>query len=153
LNKFLKNSIILIEGDFMTWIWLGIIIVLILLELATVNLVTIWYIASAIISLILSLFVKNFFIQFLVFVLLGTILLMTTRDVLLKVIRQKKEKTNLDRVVGMQAIVTEEISKNKPGEVKVDGKKWTATSNKKIKVDSVVKVCEIDGVKLKVEEV
>ena len=37
--------------------------------------------------------------------------------------------------------------------VKVDGKKWTAISNKKIKVDSTVKVLEIDGVKLKVEEV
>ena len=74
----------------MTWIWLGIVIVLILLELATVNLVTIWYIASAIVSLVLSLFVKNFFIQFLVFVLLGTILLITTRDVLLKIVKQKK---------------------------------------------------------------
>ena len=53
----------------------------------------------------------------------------------------------------MEAIVTEEISKNKPGEVKVDGKRWTAISNKKIKVDSTVKVLEIEGVKLKVEEV
>jgi len=137
----------------MTWIWLGIIIVLTLLELATVNLVTVWFIASAIISLILSIFVHNFFIQFLVFVILGLILLVTTRDYLIKLIGDKKEKTNLDRVIGMEAIVTEEISKNKPGEVKVDGKRWTAISTKKIKVDSTVKVLEIDGVKLKVEEV
>ena len=53
----------------------------------------------------------------------------------------------------MTAIVTKEISKNNPGEVKVDGKYWTAMSDKKIKVDSTVKVLEIDGVKLKVEEV
>ena len=53
----------------------------------------------------------------------------------------------------MIAIVTEEIKKNKPGEVKVDGKRWTAISNKKISVDSTVRVLEIDGVKLKVEEV
>lgn len=137
----------------MIWIWLGIIIVLTLLELATTNLVTVWYIASSIVSLILSIFVDSFFIQFLVFVILGTILLATTRDYLLKLIGDRKEKTNLDRVIGMEAIVTEEISKNKPGEVKVDGKKWTAIANKKIKVDSTVKVLEIDGVKLKVEEV
>lgn len=137
----------------MMWIWLGIIVVLTLLELATVNLVTVWYIASAIISLVLSIFIDSFFIQFLVFVILGTILLVTTRDYLLKLIGSKKEKTNLDRVVGMEAIVTEEISKNKPGEVKVDGKRWTAVANKKIKVDSTVIVLEIDGVKLKVEEV
>ena len=52
----------------------------------------------------------------------------------------------------MKGIVTEEITKKKSGEVKVDGKRWTAISDKKIKVDSTVKVLEIDGVKLKVEE-
>lgn len=137
----------------MVWIWLGIVIVLTLLELATVNLVTVWFIASAMVSLILAIFVDSFIIQFAVFVVLGLILLVTTRDYLLKKLGPKKEKTNLDRVIGMEAIVTEEISKNKPGEVKVDGKRWTAISNKKIKVDSTVKVLEIEGVKLKVEEV
>ena len=137
----------------MVWIWLGVVIALILIEAMTVNLVTIWYVASAIVAMILSIFIDNYFIQFLVFVLLGTILLLTTRDYLVKLIGNKQQKTNLDRVVGMTAIVTKEISKNKPGEVKVDGKYWTAISDKKIKVDSTVKVLEIDGVKLKVEEV
>ena len=53
----------------------------------------------------------------------------------------------------MTAIVTKEISKNNPGEVKVDGKYWTAVSDKKISIDSTVKVLKIDGVKLSVEEV
>ena len=137
----------------MTWIWLGIVLFLILIEVATINLVSVWYIASGLVALILSIFIDNYFIQFLVFVVLGTILLITTRDYLVKLIGSKNEKTNLDRVVGMIAIVTEEIKKNKPGEVKVDGKRWTAISNKKISVDSTVRVLEIDGVKLKVEEV
>lgn len=137
----------------MAWIWLGIIIVLAFLEISTVNLVTIWFIASAIVSLVLSLFIDSFFIQFLVFVILGLIFLVTTREHLIKLIGDKKQKTNLDRVIGMEAVVTEEIRKNKVGEVKVDGKRWTAIANKKIKVDSIVKVLEIDGVKLKVEEV
>lgn len=134
------------------WIWLGLIITLTLIELLTANLVTVWYIASAILALILSIFIDNYLIQFSVFVIVGTILLFTTRDYLMKLLVKKKEKTNLDRVVGMTGVVTEEISKNKPGEVKVDGKKWTAISDKKIKVDSIVKILEIDGVKLKVEE-
>ena len=137
----------------MVWIWLGIVIALIFIELLTVNLVTVWYIASGIVTLVLSVFIDSFFVQFLVFVILGTILLVTTREYLVKLIGSKKEKTNLDRVVGMNAIVTEEIKKNMPGEVKVDGKRWTAVANKKIKVDSTVKVLEIEGVKLKVEEV
>ena len=137
----------------MPWIWLGIIIVLALLELSTANLVTVWFVGSAIVSLILSIFIDSFFIQFLVFVILGLILLVTTRDWLVKLLGERKEKTNLDRVIGMEGIVTEEITKNKLGEVKVDGKKWAATANKKIKVDSFVKILEIEGVKLKVEEV
>lgn len=137
----------------MIWIWLGIVIVLTLIEISTTSLVTIWFIASSLVSLVLSIFVDDFFIQFLVFVILGVILLLTTREHLVKFIGSRNEKTNLDRVVGMTGIVTEEIKKNSSGEVKVDGKRWTAISNKKIKVDSTVKVLEIDGVKLKVEEV
>ena len=137
----------------MVWIWLGLVITLTLIEILTTNLVTIWYIVSALVSLVLSLFIDSYLIQFAVFVILGTVLLFTTRDYLVKLIINKKEKTNLDRVVGMTGIVTDEITKKNPGEVKVDGKRWTAIADKKIKIDSAVKVLEIYGVKLKVEEV
>ena len=137
----------------MMWIWLAIVIALTLIEILTTNLVTIWYIASALVALVLSLFIDSYVIQFAVFVVLGTVLLFTTRDFLVKLLIKNKEKTNLDRVIGMTGIVTMEITKKENGEVKVDGKKWTATSDKKIKVDSTVKVLEINGVKLKVEEV
>jgi membrane protein implicated in regulation of membrane protease activity len=60
--------------------------------------------------------------------------------------------TNLDRVIGMEAIVTEEISKNKVGEVRVDGKKWSAVSDETIPKDAVVKVQKIEGVKLIVKK-
>ena len=137
----------------MLWTWLGVVIALTVIEAMTVNLVTVWYIASAIVAMILSIFIDSFLIQFGVFVLLGTILLLTTRNYLVKLLGKKDEKTNLDRVVGMTAIVTKEIDKNVLGEVKVDGKYWTAFADKNIKVDSTVKVLEINGVKLKVKEV
>ena len=53
----------------------------------------------------------------------------------------------------MEAIVTEPIRKNKIGEVKVDGKKWSAFSDQTLNVDDTVKVLKIDGVKLKVERI
>ena len=137
----------------MMWIWLGIILFLVILEVCTVSLVSIWFIASALVSLIVSTFCDNYFIQFLIFVVLGVILLLTTRKWLIKLFQPKSEKTNLDRVVGMKGFVTEEITKNKPGEVKVDGKRWTAIADKEIKSDSIIKVLEIDGVKLRVEEI
>ena len=136
----------------MLYFWLVMIIVLAIIEAATVNLVTIWFIASALVSLVLSIFTDNVFIQFLVFVLLGIILLLLTRKTLLKLLNVHDEKTNADMVIGKDAIVTEDITKNKPGEVSVLGKKWTAISEEEIKKDEVVEVLEIEGVKLKVRK-
>lgn len=76
----------------MTWIWLGLVITLTLIELLTKSVVTIWYIVSAIISLILSLFIDSFWIEFVVFIIIGTILLFTTRDYLISKIKIVKKK-------------------------------------------------------------
>ena len=134
------------------FMWLIIILFLGFIEAITVNLVTIWFVISGIASLILSFFIDDFIIQFSVFVILGILLLITTRSWLNKVFKINKYKTNLDRVIGMQGIVTEKITKNSPVEVKVDGKRWMAISDKTINVDNDVKILEIDGVKLKVEK-
>ncbi len=138
----------------MSYIWLGVVILLTLVECMTIGLTTIWFVVSALVALIVSLTNDNFVLQFGIFVILGIFLLITTRPILLKFLKPKKEeKTNFDRIIGMEGIVTEEISRNVIGEVKVDGKKWSASSNKKIPKDSIVKILGIDGVKLKVEKV
>lgn len=133
----------------MFYIWLAIIILLAIAEAMTINLVTIWYVASGIVALILSFFIDNFTIQFAVFTLLGTFLLITTRQFLQTFLNTKNVKTNLDRIIGMNGIVVEEINRNNNGAVKVDGKVWTAYADKKIKMDSTVKVLEINSQKLK----
>ncbi len=134
-------------------IWLILVILLALIEITTVNLTTIWFVVSGIIALIVSLFVDNYIIQFGIFVIAGVILLITTKPFLTKFIKQHKVKTNIDRIIGMTGVVTEKISKNEDGEVKVDGKKWTAYADKTIKKGDLVKVLEIKGVKIKVEKV
>lgn len=135
------------------WVlWLVVVVLLTVLEVTTINLVSVWFIASALISLILSFFVETFYIQFAVFVCLGLVLMLITRPILVKKLVKKDVKTNLDRVIGMEAIVTEEITRFKIGEVKVDGKRWSAISDSKILVGSTVIVDAIDGVKLVVRK-
>ena len=134
------------------WIWLIIIIALSILEAATVSLVSIWFIASALVSLILSLFNVDFIICFGVFVVLGLILMILTRKTLVRLISFNKEKTNIDRIVGKKGVVTEKIEKNKVGEVKVEGKRWSAYSDEVIEEGALVKILEIDSVKLKVKK-
>lgn len=137
----------------MEFLWLVIVICLAFIELITINLVTIWFVVSGLVSLIASYFTDSFIIQLTIFVILGTILLITTKKPLEKLLNKTKHKTNLDRVIDMEGIVTEDITKNTPGEVKVDGKRWTAIANESIKKDSTVKILKIEGVKLLVEEV
>ena len=133
------------------WVnWLLLILILSFIEISTVNLVSIWFIVSAFVSLILSIFNVPFIIQFAVFVILGVILFIVTKPFLSKF--SKSVKTNCDRVIGMQGIVTEEIRKNVIGEVKVDGKKWSAISDEHICIKENVIIDSISGVKLKVHK-
>ena len=137
----------------MFWLyWLVIAIVLTVIEAVTVNIVSIWFVISSLIAMIVSLFTDNLVIQIGVFVIVGVILLFLTKPIIDKYLKQKNIKTNLDRVIGMTGIVTEEIKKNSIGEIKVDGKRWSAISNVKIPVGENVKVLKIDGVKLIVEK-
>ncbi|MBR2833826.1 MAG: NfeD family protein [Bacilli bacterium] len=133
-------------------VWLAIIIILAVLEAMTVNLTTIWFVASGLVALVISFFTDSYLIEFGAFVLIGVILLVTTKPVLNKTLKPKKSATNAERVLEMQGLVTEKISKNHNGEVKVDGKKWTAYADETIEVGSTVNILKISGVKLKVKE-
>lgn len=135
------------------WIlWLIVIVLLVFLEVSTINLVCVWFILSGLVSLILSFFIESFYILFAVFVLLGLVLMVLTRPILIKKFKRKNVKTNSDRVLGMEGVVTEEINKLKIGEVKVDGKRWSAISDEKIEVGTTIIVESIDGVKLVVRK-
>ncbi len=136
------------------WIlWLIIVILLTMIEAVTVNLVSIWFILSGIISLFVSLFVDSFLWQFGIFVGVGAVLMILTKPALDKMLQEKEAKTNLERIIGMEGVVTQPIKKNVVGEVKVDGKLWSAVSDVSIKVDEVIRVKELQSVKLVVEKV
>ena len=137
----------------MGFTWMVIFLVLVFVELVTVNLVTIWFAIGALASFILTYFVDSMMIQIGVFIVVSIVSLILTRKIVDKLKDGKVEATNLDRVIGKVAIVTEEITKLEPGEVKVDGKKWTAVSSKKISAGSKVEILSIDGVKLNVKEI
>ena len=135
------------------WVlWLIVIALLTILEMITINLVSVWFIASALVSLFCSFFIDQFLIQFAIFVCLGLVLMVITRPILIKKLSKNKEQTNASRVIGMRGVVTQDIAKNEIGEVKVDGKRWSAISSKEIKEGKYVIIEKIEGVKLVVRE-
>ena len=130
--------------------WLIIVICLAILEMATVSLVSIWFVLSGILAMIASIFIDSILVQTAIFVIFGVLFMLLTKNAVKKMV-PKKTKTNLDRIIGMEGIVTEKITKSKPGEVKVDGKRWTAVADKSIPEGSTVKILEINSTKLTVE--
>ena len=137
----------------LTLTWLIIFIFLIFVEMATVNLVSIWFAIGAIASCILSIYVDNLIIQLGCFVITSTICLILTKSIISKIKNHKITPTNLDRVIGDIGIVTENIDEFNNGEIKVDGKTWTATSKETLKVGTKVKIVSINGVKLNVKSI
>ena len=137
----------------MTLFWLVLFVVLALFELATVNLVSIWFSLGALITTFVSLVTDNLMIHLAVFTISSILLLLLTKPFVKKMKKREEVPTNLDMVIGKTGVVTETIEKDDIGEVKVLGKKWSAYSDKEIKENSKVKVLSINGVKLKVEEI
>lgn len=137
----------------MFWVWLAVVILLTIVELMTVNLTTIWFVISGIVAIGLSFVTENFLIQFACFVILGIVLLIISKPFVKKFVENKNQKTNLDRIIGMNGVVTKDIDDLNYGEVKVDGKIWTASASEKIKKDEKVEILEIIGSKIKVRKV
>ena len=124
----------------MTFTWLVLFIVLVFIELVTVNLVTIWFAFGSLVSFFVSLFFDNTSLQVGIFVVVSFIALLLTKNIVNKVKNKQIIPTNLDRVIGKIGIVTETISPLKIGEVKVDGKRWSAVSDTEIKLNEKVKI-------------
>ena len=86
--------------------WVVIVIILSILEVSTINLVSVWFIVSALASLVISFFIDSFFIQFLVFVILGIILLITTKPIINKyLLNNRKTKPSYLIVRGLIFII------------------------------------------------
>ncbi len=134
----------------MIYMWLIIVVILGIFEALTTNLVSIWFVLSGIAAMVLTFFTDNLYIQFGTFVILGVILMPISKKIYKK-IKKDDVKTNIDRIIGMKGVVTEDIRKNEIGEVKVDGKRWSCYADTDISRNEIVRVLSIDSVKLKVE--
>lgn len=137
----------------MASIWLVIFIVLVIIELITINLVTIWFAIAAVFTLLVDIITRNTMLEIIVFIVSSFLLLLLTKPLIKKIKVKKVEATNLDMVINKIGIVTEDINQDKIGEVKVLGKRWSAYSNTELKKNEKVKILSIDGVKLKVEKI
>jgi membrane protein implicated in regulation of membrane protease activity len=137
-------------------LWLIILAVLILIEILTLGLTTIWFAGGALIAFIVSLFYDNLLVEVILFLVMSMVLLSFTRPLVLKYFNPKRTKTNYEGVIGKEAMVTITIDNmNAVGQVIVDGQEWSAKSldGNVIKQGAKVKIHGITGVKLIVSSI
>lgn len=136
--------------------WLIILVLMLVIEIATLGLTTIWFAGGALIAFVLSLFNVPFVVQLLVFLVVSLLLLIFTRPIAVKYFNKDRAKTNVESMIGRQAIVVSEIDNLQGiGRVTVGGQEWTARTSQEgitLKEGTVVVVKEVKGVKLIVEE-
>lgn len=137
-------------------LWLIVLVAALVIEAMTMGLTTIWFGGGALAAMIVELLNGSISIQVIVFLIISLVLLFYTRPIAVKHFNKKRERTNLDTVIGKTAVVTIPIHNLKEtGQVMLDGKEWTARSNdssKQFDKDALVKIVSIHGVKLMVEE-
>lgn len=135
--------------------WTVLLILLVVVEIATMGLTTIWFAAGALIAAIAAACGAPLFVQITLFLAVSVLMLVFTRPVATKYFNTNRVKTNVESLAGQKGIVTGEIDNLKgQGQVTLNGMVWTARSVKQgdvIPEGSVVIVREVRGVKLMVE--
>ncbi len=133
--------------------WLILLAFLILVEIVTLGLTTIWFAGGALVAFIVSLFYDNLLLEIILFLVISLALLYFTRPIVKKYFNSTRTKTNYAAVIGKEALVTHTIDNiNATGLAVVDGQEWTARSVDGAVIEKGTKVTveSISGVKLMV---
>ena len=141
-------------GGNMTFVWIAAIVIFGIAEAATAGLVSIWFVAGAVVALLARELRAVLWLQIVVFLAVSIAALIATRPLAHKMLDKAIVPTNADRVLGGLARVTERIDNDVPtGAVYIDGKTWSArsSSGESIEPDTIVRVVRMEGVKLYVE--
>ena len=136
--------------------WLVVMVALIVIELATLGLTTIWFACGALVAVVAAALDAPLLLQILMFVVVSFAVLLAVRPIAVKYFNKDRTRTNIESMIGRQAIVVGEIDNMQGiGQVSVNGMEWSARSTineLKIAVGHVVVIRAVDGVKLIVEE-
>lgn len=139
----------------MTIFWLVMVAVMLVIEIFTLGLTTIWFSLGAVAAAVAAGVGAPLWVQILLFSVVSVVIMILVRPFAMKVMNRDRIKTNIEEVVGGQAEVIEAIDNQKEqGRVRFRGVEWMARSadGSTIAVGTVVTVEAVSGVKLLVKE-
>ena len=138
-----------------TMVWLAAMIILIIIEIVTVGLATIWFAIGALAAIIVSMLGGGILLQLTVFLLISFGMLILTRPLAIRYINNSRTRTNYEGIIGKVVRVTQDVDNiADKGCAVVNGQEWTVRSvddKCRIAAGSLAKVVDIKGVRLVVE--
>ena len=143
--------------EVMFWVWLAIIAISLIIEIITLDLVSIWFSFGALIPFILSAIGNiRIEIQISIFVVVTALLIIFIRKYAQRLLfKNMNTKTNINALEGKKCRLLEDTDFEHNGSVKVNDVVWTAVSKDGhfIKAGSMVEIISVDGNKLIIQEV
>ena len=136
--------------------WIVVLIISIIVEAVTLGLAGIWFAGGAIVAGLVAILNAPLWLQIILFFMVSLLLLAFTRPIAVKYFNKERIRTNVESLIGRQAIVTSEIDNLQGiGQVIVGGQEWSARSyeeGKHLSAGAVVNIVAVSGVKLIVRE-
>ena len=144
------------EDTVTVYVWLGLLILFLVIEIATVGLTTIWMAGGALGALILDLAGLNLWWQIGAFLVVSFTMLVFTSPFVVKYINSHHEKTNYEGIIGKVVRITEKVDNlQQTGTAVVNGLEWTTRAERDdviLDPGDLAKVVNISGVKLIVKK-
>ena len=132
--------------------WLVLFVILLVIEIFTMGLTTIWFAGGALAAFLAGVLGFGLTVQIVVFLAVSVLLLVLTRPIAVKYFNKERQKTNAESLIGQQGLVVENIDTiHAKGVVEVKGQEWSAKTDEpdgKIAKNTVVIIDGIQGVHL-----
>lgn len=133
-------------------IWSIVLISTLLIEILTVNFISIWFSVGSLVSIFISVFEKNYWVSIIVFPLVSLFFISICFPIYMKY-KKNFSKIDINSLVGIKSILLKDSNEYKLGEIKIGNTIYQTKSETLIKKDTLVQVKAIQGNKLLIEEV
>ncbi len=134
-------------------LWIVAFVVLVVIELLTSQLTTIWFAIGALVALVSSLFGVHLYVQLLIFIIVGFLAFFATKPIKEKLMKKQKTSTNADMMIGQSVVALEDFNdQTHEGRVQAGAMDWLAQCKQPVVKGDLLVVERIEGVKLIVRQ-
>ena len=137
------------------WIWLGVIVVSMVVETLTMEMVSVWFILGGLVALIMAGCGVSVVYQVVVAIAISFVCMFSLRKIALKLLKKDDQKTNMDRTLGQKTKLLQPITEDGYGTVKVNDVIYNAKTEDGsfVEAGKEVELLRLDGNKYIVKDI